>query len=69
MIGDAPGDQSAATDNGALFFPINPGKEEVSWERLHNEGMDRFFAGTFAGDYQRQLLDEFEGCLPENPSW
>jgi phosphoglycolate phosphatase-like HAD superfamily hydrolase len=69
MIGDAPGDQQAASLNDALFFPITPGHEEASWARLHDEGLERFFGGTFAEDYQRQLLDEFEACLPESPSW
>ena len=31
VIGDAPGDMKAAQDNGALFYPINPGYEEESW--------------------------------------
>ena len=69
MIGDAPGDHKAAAANGALFFPINPGNEEACWERLHNEALEKFFAGTFAGDYQQRLVDEFEGYLPEIPSW
>jgi len=69
MIGDAPGDQKAAQSNGALFFPINPGKEEASWERLHGEALDRFFQGTYAGDYEKQLVQEFQACLPENPPW
>lgn len=69
MIGDAPGDQKAAKSNNALFFPINPGKEEASWERLHNEALDHFFKGTYAGDYEKQLIEEFQSCLPENPSW
>lgn len=69
MIGDAPGDHSAAKANNALFFPINPGSEEASWKKLHDEGIDRFFAGTFAGDYQHKLLDEFDRCLPKNPPW
>src|SRR5262245_2588371 len=34
MVGDAPGDFKAARSNGALFFPINPGAEERSWERF-----------------------------------
>jgi phosphoglycolate phosphatase-like HAD superfamily hydrolase len=69
MIGDAPGDYKAAVANSCLFFPINPGKEEASWERLHNEGIPRFFEGTFAGDYQQELLDEFDAFLPERPPW
>ncbi|MDR1385692.1 MAG: HAD family hydrolase [Planctomycetaceae bacterium] len=69
MVGDAPGDYRAAMANNALFFPINPGTEEKSWEKLDKEGLNRFFDGTFAGDYQKALLDEFDSYLPEKPSW
>lgn len=69
MIGDAPGDFKATKSNGALFFPINPGQEEASWERLHNEALDRFFAGTYAGEYEAALVKEFDACLPEKPHW
>ena len=69
MIGDAPGDHKAAKANGVLFFPILPGREEDSWERLHGEALDRFFAGTYAGEYEEKLFAEFDGCLPEHPSW
>jgi phosphoglycolate phosphatase-like HAD superfamily hydrolase len=69
MIGDAPGDFKAAKGNGALFFPINPGGEEASWQRLHEEALDRFFKGTYAGEYEAKLVKEFDACLPENPSW
>lgn len=69
MIGDAPGDFKAAKSNGALFFPINPGAEEASWERFFKEALNRFFAGTYAGDYEAALLKEFDACLPEKPSW
>jgi len=69
MIGDAPGDHRAAQSNGVLFFPINPGHEEDSWDRLLNEGLDRFFSGTFAGSYEAELLNAFESYLPELPNW
>lgn len=69
MIGDAPGDFKAAQANDCLFFPINPGHEEASWERFFQEGIDKFLNGEFAGDYQKQLLDEFDNYLPENPPW
>jgi phosphoglycolate phosphatase-like HAD superfamily hydrolase len=69
MIGDAPGDLQAAISNHALFFPINPGSEESSWQLLHDEALARFFAGTFAGEYQARLLREFEDLLPDQPSW
>jgi len=69
MIGDAPGDYKAARANQALFFPINPGKEESSWKRLYEEALARFFNGTYAGDYEAALVNEFDACLPEKPSW
>ncbi|HDP35387.1 MAG TPA: HAD family hydrolase [Candidatus Hydrogenedentes bacterium] len=69
MIGDAFGDLKAARANAALFFPINPGEEERSWQRLFEEGLEKFFAGTFAGDYEGALIKEFEAFLPETPPW
>lgn len=69
MIGDAPGDYQAAVANHCLFFPINPGDEDKSWKRFFEEGIDQFIQGEFAGDYQRQLLDEFDTYLPEKPPW
>jgi phosphoglycolate phosphatase-like HAD superfamily hydrolase len=69
MIGDAPGDLQAAKGNQACFFPIVPGHEERSWERFHGEGLDRFFSGRFAGDYEKTLMEEFDASLPETPSW
>lgn len=69
MIGDAPGDQAAADANRALFFPINPGAEEASWRKFFEQGIDRFLAGTFDGEYQQQLIDEFHRYLPDRPPW
>jgi phosphoglycolate phosphatase-like HAD superfamily hydrolase len=69
MIGDANGDLKAAKSNGVLFYPINPGKEEESWEKLFREGLDKFFEGTYKGAYETQLIDEFETYLPEKPVW
>jgi len=69
MIGDAPGDFKAAQANDALFYPINPGAEEASWQRFYEESLDRFFDGAFGGDYQKALLEEFDSFLPEEPPW
>jgi len=69
MIGDSPGDHRAASANNVLFFPINPGGEEASWQRFYEEGIDRFLSGRFAGAYQASLLAEFDRCLPEVPPW
>jgi phosphoglycolate phosphatase-like HAD superfamily hydrolase len=69
MIGDAPGDCRAARANDALFYPVMPGHEEESWQRFYEEAVDRFFAGTYAGAYEKELCDEFEDCLPATPPW
>ena len=69
MIGDAPGDARAAQQVGALFYPIIPGREVDSWQRLRDEAMGRFFDHAYAGPYQQSLLSEFDACLPENPPW
>jgi phosphoglycolate phosphatase-like HAD superfamily hydrolase len=69
MVGDAPGDWSAAKANGVLFYPINPGFEEESWQRFYEEALPRFFAGTFAGEYMSTQLARFEALLPERPPW
>jgi phosphoglycolate phosphatase-like HAD superfamily hydrolase len=69
MIGDAPGDMKAAKSNQALFFPVNPGNEEASWQRLYEEAFDKFVNGEYAGDYEAKLIAEFDACLPEKPPW
>lgn len=69
MIGDAPGDLKAAKANNALFFPINPGHEEASWDVFLKEGIDRFFNGTFAGEFEDKLIARFNDVLPELAPW
>jgi HAD superfamily hydrolase (TIGR01549 family) len=69
MIGDAPGDMKAAKSNNSLFYPIIPGEEEKAWERFYNEGIDKFLNEEFKGDYEQELIDEFDKSLPENPPW
>ena len=69
MMGDAPGDMNAAMAVGILYFPINPGHEDASWEKFYNEGLQKFLDGTFAGGYQEGLINEFNTYLPEIPPW
>jgi len=59
MLGDAPGDLEAARSIDALFFPMMPGKEEESWLRLRQEGLTRFFEGSYQGTYEDALIREF----------
>jgi phosphoglycolate phosphatase-like HAD superfamily hydrolase len=69
MIGDAPGDLKAARGNDALFFPINPGHEEESWQRFFEEGLRKFLALEYTGDYEASLIADFEKFMPEVPPW
>jgi len=69
MVGDAPADLEAARAGKARFFPINPGEEDRSWKRFHEEGIDRFLAGRYTADFEQTLIDEFQAHLPELPPW
>ncbi|MFP4383404.1 MAG: HAD family hydrolase [Spirochaetia bacterium] len=69
MIGDAPGDLKAARANGALFYPVIPGNEEESWRRLREEGLAKFFSGSYGGSYEESLIREFDRKLPDKPAW
>ena len=69
MIGDAPGDLKAAQANNALFYPINPGNEDASWQRFYEEAFDKFIGGHYAGAYEESLIAEFDAYLPSTPPW
>ena len=69
MLGDSPGDLKAAQDVGALFFPVNPGSEDASWQLFLDEAMEKFFNGQYAGAYEGALIDKFQELLPETPPW
>ncbi|MDY5589714.1 MAG: hypothetical protein SPF30_07180 [Arcanobacterium sp.] len=69
LLGDAPGDGVAAASEGVLWYPIVPGEEAASWLRFREEALGRFFAGTYAGEYQQALIAEYSTLLPEKPSW
>ena len=63
MCGDAPGDEQAARQNQVLYYPILVNREDESWQRFLEEGLDRFLTGRFAGAYQQALLDAFHANL------
>jgi len=69
MVGDAPGDMKAAKANDALFYPINPGHEEESWQRFFEEAVHKFLAEEYEGEYEVSLIAEFEKFMPETPPW
>ena len=63
MIGDAPGDLKAVKEVNGLFFPINPGRESLSWKRFFDESGNCFLSGAYAGVYESSLIREFETIL------
>jgi phosphoglycolate phosphatase-like HAD superfamily hydrolase len=63
MVGDAPGDLEAAIKNQVLFYPILVGKEKFSWERLSFEALSKFTEGSYRGEYQNKLIEEFNSNL------
>jgi phosphoglycolate phosphatase-like HAD superfamily hydrolase len=63
MIGDAPGDLDAARSVESSFYPVIPGREEESWIRLREDGLPRFFAGTYRGNYEEKLIEKFFAVL------
>lgn len=69
MIGDAIGDLEAAIQNDILFFPVIPGKEDLSWKRFIEEGLPAFINEKFSDYYQDRLIAEFRNSLPIIPPW
>jgi phosphoglycolate phosphatase-like HAD superfamily hydrolase len=63
MVGDAPGDLDAAIKNGVLYYPILVGREEFSWKRLSTEALSKLLDGSYRGEYQQKLIDEFNSSL------
>lgn len=66
MVGDAIEDLEVAKNCGVCFYPIIITNEEASWERFHEEALERFYDGTYAGDYEAQLIEEFKQALSAN---
>lgn len=63
MVGDAPGDLDAALKNDVLYYPIIVGKEGFSWKRLATEALSKLLDGSYRGEYQQKLIDEFNSSL------
>ncbi|MEG1873650.1 MAG: hypothetical protein RR194_06335, partial [Ruthenibacterium sp.] len=55
-VGVTQASLAAAQQCGALYYPILTGRQAASWQRLTEEGLYKLLHGSFAGDYQRQLL-------------
>jgi hypothetical protein len=69
MVGDAPGDLQAAESNGILFYPIDPGFEDESWQRFFEEALPKFLSQDYAGGYMNAQIARFKQLLPATPPW
>ncbi len=58
MVGDAPGDQDAAAQNGVYYYPILVRREAESWAELRAVGLEKFKNGEYAG-YEKEKILEF----------
>ena len=63
MVGDGPGDRRAARGAGVAFFPIIPGREAESWERLSEGILPRLFAGLPFRDELEAWNENFDDVL------
>ena len=68
-VGDAASDLKAAQDNGVLFYPIVPGKENESWKELETTAFGCFTAGTYPGVKMDGYVSAFLDSLPETVVW
>lgn len=64
MVGDAPGDKTAAEKNGVWFYPILVRHEAESWRELASEGLERFRQDDFA-PYVETKGQQFEQNLQQ----
>lgn len=62
MVGDAPGDQAAAQQNGVWFYPILVRHEAESWAELKDTALARLLAGTYE-DYGKEKSAAFRANL------
>ena len=69
IIGDSPGDLKAAQNINALFFPILPLYEEMSWSEFNKVGYEHFINNSYIGEYQNNQIQKFQSILNLAPPW
>ena len=62
MVGDAPGDRSAAEKNSVYFYPILVRHEEESWKELTEKALPLLLAENYAA-YGQEKARAFEANL------
>lgn len=59
MVGDAPGDRSAAEKNGVLFYPVCVKHEKESWQEFAQTALTKLKDGAYIGTYQEKKTQQF----------
>ena len=68
-VGDAASDLKAAQDNGVMFFPIVPSRENDSWKELGDVALDSFVAGEYREKKMDAYVENFLNSLPDAETW
>ena len=68
MLGDGGGDLKAVKANNGLFYPTPPGKEQEAWNEFP-QAFDKFIDMKYKGEFEDNLLSEFEKSLLTSPPW
>lgn len=63
MVGDSPGDISAAKEAGVLYYPILPGQEEESWRLFQKEILALFLEGSYESERMTECEQRFYDSL------
>ncbi|MFR8226610.1 MAG: HAD family hydrolase [Lachnospirales bacterium] len=58
MIGDAPGDADAASQNGVYYYPVLVKHEVESWKEFHDTALVKFRNGSYE-PYGKEVFQQF----------
>ena len=68
-VGDAASDYQAALDNGVLFYPIVPGRENEGWKTLGETVLPGCVAGSYQGETMDGYVRSFLSSLTDADTW
>ena len=51
------------------YYSFSDYSIRLGGERFYEEGLHRFLAEEYAGDYEAELIAEFQRFMPETPPW
>ncbi len=68
VVGSTHDVMIASQQSGVLCYPIVKGRQAVSWERLLEEGLDKWLHRSFSETYQQELFAAQFSMLHQNTS-